>query len=513
MVKLAVFNGGRGKPHGSVLPNDVSSLRKVSQADSHRFETFHVATSRMRANRRFSARQHAPRHGKPCTHHISNRERRTFSHPARPERIHPTVGVCFPSNHTTGPGDVNRSCFTARASTASPHVRNPPYTTIRKKEISPMAYELAPLPYDYAALEPFIDAETMHLHHDKHHQTYINNVNAALEKHREPGFQAGRRSAPRSECGARGHSHRGAQQCWRPLQPHHVLEHHGPCQYSGIGGAPTGPIADQIKADFGDFDAFKKTFNETTAKQFGSGWGWLVLQGGKLKVITTPNQDSPLSQGLYPILGNDVWEHAYYLKYQNRRPDYLAAWWNVVNWAEVNKRFEKARSKRRSRCEPLAEGPDPFDAFCEWMGKQSPTIVFARPAAVWFGPARRSESACALCWEHGNYAERKLVLEPAKFFEGRRHIRGGYGLSGDSRCSDTGRASACCACGYTAGYTLSQALNHHAVFAAEARLCRAGRVRRRRGHAGDGLQSEPERQRDRSDSGYCAQRWRSHCQH
>ncbi len=111
------------------------------------------------------------------------------------------------------------------------------------------------------------------------------------------------------------------------------------------GGAPTGAIADQIKADFGDFDAFKKTFNETTAKQFGSGWGWLVLQGGKLKVITTPNQDSPLSQGLYPILGNDVWEHAYYLKYQNRRPDYLAAWWNVVNWAEVNKRFGAAKGK------------------------------------------------------------------------------------------------------------------------------------------------------------------------
>ena len=106
---------------------------------------------------------------------------------------------------------------------------------------------------------------------------------------------------------------------------------------------PSGDIAKQISADFGDFEAFKKTFNETTAKQFGSGWGWLVFQGGKLKVITTANQDSPLSQGIYPILGNDVWEHAYYLKYQNRRPDYLAAWWNVVNWAEVNKRFAKVK--------------------------------------------------------------------------------------------------------------------------------------------------------------------------
>jgi superoxide dismutase, Fe-Mn family len=116
-----------------------------------------------------------------------------------------------------------------------------------------------------------------------------------------------------------------------------------PANTAGVGGAPTGAIASQISADFGDFEAFKKHFNETTAKQFGSGWGWLVSQGGKLKVITTPNQDSPLSQGLYPILGNDVWEHAYYLKYQNRRPDYLAAWWNVVNWAEVNRRFEKAK--------------------------------------------------------------------------------------------------------------------------------------------------------------------------
>ncbi|HEY1896147.1 MAG TPA: superoxide dismutase [Terracidiphilus sp.] len=206
-----------------------------------------------------------------------------------------------------------------------------------------MAYELAPLPYDYAALEPFIDAETMHLHHDKHHQTYINNVNAALEKQAnlasKPVDDLLRdlnavpediRTAVRNNAG--GHSNH--TMFWNIM---------GPANTAGIGGAPSGPIADQIKADFGDFDAFKKLFNETTAKQFGSGWGWLVLQGGKLKVITTPNQDSPLSQGLYPILGNDVWEHAYYLKYQNRRPDYLAAWWNVVNWAEVNKRFGAAK--------------------------------------------------------------------------------------------------------------------------------------------------------------------------
>ena len=209
-------------------------------------------------------------------------------------------------------------------------------------QVAHVVYELAPLPYDYAALEPFIDAETMHLHHDKHHQTYITNVNGALEKH--PNF-AGKpvddllrdlnavpediRTVVRNNAG--GHSNH--TMFWNIMAP----------PKSGGGGAPTGAIADQIKADFGDFEAFKKLFNETTAKQFGSGWGWLVLQGGKLKVITTPNQDSPLSQGLYPILGNDVWEHAYYLKYQNRRPEYLAAWWNVVNWAEVNKRFAAAK--------------------------------------------------------------------------------------------------------------------------------------------------------------------------
>jgi Fe-Mn family superoxide dismutase len=109
------------------------------------------------------------------------------------------------------------------------------------------------------------------------------------------------------------------------------------------GGEPEGAIADQIKTDFGSFEDFKKKFNETTAKQFGSGWGWLVFAAGKLKVVTTANQDSPLTQGLYPILGNDVWEHAYYLKYQNQRPKYLEAWWNVVNWHEVNKRFATAK--------------------------------------------------------------------------------------------------------------------------------------------------------------------------
>jgi Fe-Mn family superoxide dismutase len=206
-----------------------------------------------------------------------------------------------------------------------------------------MAYTLPPLPYDYAALEPFIDTETMHLHHDKHHQAYINNVNAAIASYPDlvaksvDDLLRGLADVPediRATVRNNGGGHSNHTAFWNLM---------GPVGSDGVGGAPTGPIAAQIAADFGDFEAFKKTFNETTAKQFGSGWGWLVFAGGKLKILTTANQDSPLTHGLYPILGNDVWEHAYYLKYQNRRPDYLAAWWNVVNWHEVNKRFAVAK--------------------------------------------------------------------------------------------------------------------------------------------------------------------------
>jgi len=203
-----------------------------------------------------------------------------------------------------------------------------------------LAYELAPLPYDYAALEPYIDEATMKLHHDKHHQTYVTNLNAAIEKHPELASKTAEdllknlsaipediRTAVRNN----GGGHVNHTMFWALMKP------------KG-GGDPTGKIADQIKKDFGAFEDFKKQFNETTAKQFGSGWGWLVFEGGKLKIVTTPNQDSPLSNGLYPVLGNDVWEHAYYLKYQNRRADYLAAWWNTVNWDEINKRLQKAQS-------------------------------------------------------------------------------------------------------------------------------------------------------------------------
>lgn len=202
-----------------------------------------------------------------------------------------------------------------------------------------MAFELPPLPYDYAALEPTIDEATMKLHHDKHHQTYVTNLNGAVEKHPDLGNKTPEEllkdlaSVPeevRTVVRNNGGGHVNHTMFWQIMKPNG-------------GGEPQGAIAEQIQEDFGTFDDFKKRFNEAAAKQFGSGWGWLVYRGGKLEIITTPNQDSPLMQGLYPVLGNDVWEHAYYLKYNNRRPDYLAAWWNAVNWEEVNKRFEQAK--------------------------------------------------------------------------------------------------------------------------------------------------------------------------
>ena len=201
-----------------------------------------------------------------------------------------------------------------------------------------MAFELSPLPYDYAALEPVIDAQTMKLHHDMHHGAYVKNANAALEKHPNLAAKSAEellrdlnaipedvRTALRNNAG--GHSNHSM--FWKIMKP------------KG-GGDPTGPIADVIKKTFGNFKDFQTKFNDAGAKQFGSGWVWLAGKpgSGDVQIITTPNQDSPISQGLFPILGNDVWEHAYYLKYNNRRPEYLAAWWNVVNWDEINKRLE-----------------------------------------------------------------------------------------------------------------------------------------------------------------------------
>ncbi len=198
-----------------------------------------------------------------------------------------------------------------------------------------VAYELPPLPYAYDALEPYIDQQTMHIHHDKHHLAYLNNLMAALDKHPElkakPPEQLLRelstvpediRTAVRNHGG--GHVHHSL--FWTMMKPNG-------------GGEPTGKIAEIIR-QFGGFEAFKTRFNDAGAKHFGSGWVWLVrTPAGAYDIVTTPNQDSPLTEGLYPIMVNDVWEHAYYLKYQNRRPDYLGAWWNVVNWEEINRRL------------------------------------------------------------------------------------------------------------------------------------------------------------------------------
>jgi Fe-Mn family superoxide dismutase len=199
-----------------------------------------------------------------------------------------------------------------------------------------MAHSVPPLPYDYNALEPHIDEQTMRIHHDKHHGAYVNNLNAALEKHPElqnrsvDDLLKSINSVPediRTAVRNNGGGHANHTMFWEIMGPNK-------------GGAPTGAIADAIKSTFGGFDTFKTQMNDAGAKRFGSGWAWLVDVGGKLAIESTANQDSPLMEGKKPILGIDVWEHAYYLKYQNRRPDYLAAWWNVVNWDAVNKRFK-----------------------------------------------------------------------------------------------------------------------------------------------------------------------------
>jgi superoxide dismutase, Fe-Mn family len=199
-------------------------------------------------------------------------------------------------------------------------------------------FKLPALTYDYNALEPHIDAATMKFHHDKHHAAYVKNLNAAVTKYPElktktiEQLLTSLNTLPKdiqTTVRNNGGGHYNHTMYWQIMGP------------KG-GGKPTGAIAAAIEKQFGSFDTFKTQFNEAGTKLFGSGWVWLVNQQGQLKIITTPNQDSPISQGIYPIMGNDVWEHAYYLKYQNRRPDYLAAWWNVINWTEVNNRFAKS---------------------------------------------------------------------------------------------------------------------------------------------------------------------------
>ncbi len=204
-----------------------------------------------------------------------------------------------------------------------------------------MAHELPALPYDYSALEPYIDTQTMQLHHDKHHAAYVNNLNAALKDNSELASLSVEhlvrrlnevpeniRAAVRNN----GGGHVNHTMFWQIMKPNG-------------GGEPTGELASAISQAFGSFDAFKTAFNDAGVKRFGSGWTWLVLdRSGKLSVMSTANQDSPLTDGLHPVMGNDVWEHAYYLKYQNRRPDYLNAWWNVVNWDEIARRYAHGRS-------------------------------------------------------------------------------------------------------------------------------------------------------------------------
>jgi Fe-Mn family superoxide dismutase len=198
-----------------------------------------------------------------------------------------------------------------------------------------MAHELPPLPYDYDALEPHIDAQTMEIHHTKHHQAYVTNLNAALEgtewaDRTLEEVLAGLESLPedkRTPVRNNGGGHWNHMFFWQIMGP-------------GGGGEPSGELAQAIESTFGGFDSLKSQINDAGVKRFGSGWTWLVRDsGGALTVVSTPNQDSPVMEGQAPIIGIDVWEHAYYLKYQNRRPDYLEAWWNVINWEAVAQRY------------------------------------------------------------------------------------------------------------------------------------------------------------------------------
>lgn len=201
-------------------------------------------------------------------------------------------------------------------------------------------YKLSDLPYAYDALEPYIDEETMHLHHDKHHQTYVNNLNAAIEKHPELAEKsveeliADLSQVPediRTAVRNNGGGHANHEFFWKIMGP-------------DAGGEPTGAVKDAIKSDLGSFEAFKVDFKAAATGRFGSGWAWLVVnKEGKLEVTSTANQDTPLAEGKTPILNLDVWEHAYYKKYSNRRADYIDAFWNVVNWDEVNRLYAAAK--------------------------------------------------------------------------------------------------------------------------------------------------------------------------
>ncbi len=201
-----------------------------------------------------------------------------------------------------------------------------------------MAFTLPPLPYDFAALEPHIDAKTMEIHHGKHHQTYVNNLNAAIEKAPELASKSiddlmrnvnKLAEAVRTAVRNNGGGHWNHSMFWQIMAPK-------------AGGEPGGNLGKAIISAFGDFAKFREQFSAAGVGRFGSGWAWLINNGGKLSITSTPNQDNPLMEGQKAVMGLDVWEHAYYLKYQNRRPDYITAWWNVVNWKEVEKRFSQS---------------------------------------------------------------------------------------------------------------------------------------------------------------------------
>ncbi|MGA1997832.1 MAG: superoxide dismutase [Bryobacteraceae bacterium] len=199
-----------------------------------------------------------------------------------------------------------------------------------------MSFTLPPLPYAPEALEPYIDTRTMEIHHGAHHKAYVTNLNKALESAPELANKTVEEllannlaivpEAVRTAVRNNGGGHLNHSMFWKIMKP-------------GGGGAPVGHVAQAIASTFGGFDTFKEKFNQAAATRFGSGWAWLIKSGGKVDIVSTPNQDSPVLEGKYPVFGLDVWEHAYYLKYQNRRPEYVAAWWNVVNWEEIESRF------------------------------------------------------------------------------------------------------------------------------------------------------------------------------
>lgn len=202
-----------------------------------------------------------------------------------------------------------------------------------------MKHELPKLPYDYDALEPFIDAQTMQIHHTKHHQTYIDKLNAALEGHAD--LQKKTAEELVKNLNAIPENIRTAVRNHGGGHANHTF--FWPIMQKGGGGEAHGNVADAIKSKFSSFENFKTQFSTAAAGLFGSGWAWLVASSGQIEIITTPNQDSPLTTGKIPLLGIDVWEHAYYLKYQNKRADYVTAWWNVVNWSQVEKLFKHAK--------------------------------------------------------------------------------------------------------------------------------------------------------------------------